>query len=109
MPARPGSSPASCTAPSLPAIAGTSRRTTSTPFCRATEPEHDPEKWKPVFGKDHAQTKKTSAAVGSDGAVACMHGRTFTPRRRHTPRDVRERGARLLDRVLPERGVLGRA
>jgi hypothetical protein len=21
--------------------------------------EHDPEKWKPVFGKDHAQTKKT--------------------------------------------------
>jgi hypothetical protein len=20
--------------------------------------EHDPEKWEPVFGKDHAQTKK---------------------------------------------------
>jgi hypothetical protein len=20
--------------------------------------EHDPEKWKPVFGKDHAQTKR---------------------------------------------------
>jgi len=20
------------------------------------QPEHDPEKWKPVFGKDHAQT-----------------------------------------------------
>jgi len=23
-----------------------------------TVPEHDPEKWIPVFGKDHAQTKK---------------------------------------------------
>jgi hypothetical protein len=22
------------------------------------KPEHDPEKWDPVFGKDHAQTKK---------------------------------------------------
>jgi hypothetical protein len=24
---------------------------------RAAVPEHDPEKWKPVFRKDHAQTK----------------------------------------------------
>jgi hypothetical protein len=23
----------------------------------ATGPEHDPEKWEPVFGQDHAQTK----------------------------------------------------
>jgi hypothetical protein len=25
---------------------------------KMTALEHDPEKWKPVFGKDHAQTKK---------------------------------------------------
>jgi hypothetical protein len=25
--------------------------------------EHDPEKWRPVFGKDHAQTKSSSAVV----------------------------------------------
>jgi hypothetical protein len=26
-------------------------------FCRGAKLEHDPEKWLPVFGKDHAQTK----------------------------------------------------
>jgi hypothetical protein len=25
--------------------------------CHARRLEHDPEKWEPVFGKDHAQTK----------------------------------------------------
>ena len=25
---------------------------------RARDLEHDPEKWEPVFGKDHAQTKR---------------------------------------------------
>jgi hypothetical protein len=24
----------------------------------SNRPEHDPEKWKPVFRKDHAQTKR---------------------------------------------------
>jgi hypothetical protein len=28
---------------------------------RASRLEHDPEKWTPVFGKDHAQTKRQSA------------------------------------------------
>jgi hypothetical protein len=35
--------------------------------------EHDPEKWEPVFGKDHAQTKKlepTSDFINNDKALA---------------------------------------
>jgi hypothetical protein len=36
-------------------------------FCgrsaRARRLEHDPEKWKPVFGKDHAQTKSWSGMM----------------------------------------------
>jgi hypothetical protein len=27
------------------------------------ELEHDPEKWEPIFGKDHAQTKSESQAL----------------------------------------------
>jgi hypothetical protein len=27
------------------------------PLRQEQQLEHDPEKWKPVFGKDHAQTK----------------------------------------------------
>src|SRR5207237_5390470 len=42
-----------------------------------------------------------------------MHGWTFSwtfsPWRGYAPRDIRERSARLLDCVLPERGVLGHA
>jgi hypothetical protein len=30
----------------------------ATPFGRTVTPEHDPEKWVPVFRKDHAQTKR---------------------------------------------------
>jgi hypothetical protein len=29
----------------------------------ARVPEHDPEKWRPVFGKDHAQTENPKRAL----------------------------------------------
>jgi hypothetical protein len=32
--------------------------------------EHDPEKWKPVFGKDHAQTKGWSGMAFLRKAIA---------------------------------------
>src|SRR5262245_29720194 len=31
--------------------------------CLTREPEHDPEKWRPVFGTDHAQTVDYCLAV----------------------------------------------
>jgi hypothetical protein len=31
------------------------------------KPEQDPEKWEPVFGKDHAQTKKLGFEVAIQG------------------------------------------
>src|SRR5437016_10919850 len=40
-------------------------------------PEHDPEKWEPVFGKDHAQKKKHvktfALALGAGGARGLAH------------------------------------
>ena len=36
---------------------------TRTDFARAPALEHDPEKWEPVFGKDHARTKGRSPAL----------------------------------------------
>jgi pimeloyl-ACP methyl ester carboxylesterase len=44
--------------------------------------EHDPEKWGPVFGKDHAQSNKLKRddgghlALGSAVPVLCVHGLT---------------------------------
>jgi hypothetical protein len=32
--------------------------------------EHDPEKWEPVFGKDHAQTKEKSAMTNRREVIA---------------------------------------
>jgi hypothetical protein len=32
--------------------------------------EHDPEKWEPVFGKDHAQTRSQSAIAIQSKAIA---------------------------------------
>src|SRR3954453_6528382 len=61
------------------------------------------------FRKTLCGNKEPLPAVGSEGAVAWMHGRIFPPRRGYAPGDVRERGARLLHRVLPERGMLGDA
>jgi hypothetical protein len=34
------------------------------PFDRGSLLEHDPEKWQPVFGKDHAQTKSRRVIDG---------------------------------------------
>jgi hypothetical protein len=34
------------------------RKAATAKFCDAVELEHDPEKWKPVFRKDHAQSKR---------------------------------------------------
>ena len=45
--------------------------------------EHDPEKWEPVFGKDHAQTKRARATADSiklDWALAAMEPITTTAR-----------------------------
>jgi hypothetical protein len=30
--------------------------------------EHDPEKWKPVFGQDHAQTKIAQQSIQNESA-----------------------------------------
>jgi hypothetical protein len=47
---------------SLPAVLRQVREALDPDYARnkvrvAVAPEHDPEKWAPVFGKDHAQTK----------------------------------------------------
>src|SRR5476649_961618 len=39
--------------------------------------EHDPEKWKPVFGKDHAQTKKAVFRRFSSLSSGCMISSTL--------------------------------
>src|ERR1019366_10238910 len=43
-------------------VSGTSaaRREGSSPFLGTKIPPHDPEKWAPVFGKDHAQASRVS-------------------------------------------------
>jgi hypothetical protein len=41
------------------------RNAATTKIRDAVELEHDPEKWIPVFGKDHAQTKKIERDCGS--------------------------------------------
>ena len=35
--------------------------------------EHDPEKWKPVFRKDHARAKGASAFVMAEGWLCNLH------------------------------------
>jgi hypothetical protein len=47
--------PARYAAPGTPGGLPRSRAAEKAAFCIGLE--HDPEKWEPVFGKDHAQTK----------------------------------------------------
>src|SRR5450432_1984453 len=43
--------------------------------------EHDPEKWEPVFGKDHAQSERNGAITGR-GSLTTMNFEKYTDRAR---------------------------
>jgi hypothetical protein len=63
--------------------------------------EHDPEKWNPVFGKDHAQTKKLNHdSINSGHGLAAQHGSKF---RRKSLSCLRLRA--LYDRVVTQKSM----